>query len=427
MKIPATDQTTKNTLQSRLRPVTSELAPAIAVAGLLLIWIQALLIALVKMPASPRDPDYIAPWLLLSMFWQGILIFAVGTAYRIQEKTDGVHEKLERIRFKRDVKIFLVLLFILLVLFIASRVRAQADPLLQSIGPDVALLPPLSAALPFTSPETPADLAAKAPPGVPPISGAPTSDSSLPPPIGAAPACNSSACLQAAINAGDVLLPQGDYTAANIYVPSNRSIAGTSNLVTIRVPFGARGLVLRGTTNSSIRNLTFIGVGNAFRAVYSYASEFGSPIELNTGANHNIIDGNRFQGCIGDTCIILYGGTRQADEVNYNRVTNNTGTACGLYLVAVDNGNFNLVKGNWANDCSIGAENDLCGQTSTGNQFVGNVLKSINGIGWNPPGADHKPFITGGSAACPGAYHNIVSGNTLGAGVKTFACAGCTS
>jgi hypothetical protein len=324
--------------------------------------------------------------------------------------------------------LFVAWLLVWPAIIIGPCASVHAQDLSQSIGPDVALLPDLAHALPFTSPETPAVQAAKAPVGVAIApGGAPSADATLPPPTGSAPACNSSACLQAAINAGDVLLPQGEYTAANIYVPSNRSIAGSSNLVTIRVPFGARGFILRGSTNSSVRNLTFVGAGDPFYAVYSYASEFGSPIELNSGANHNVIDGNRFQGCVGDTCIILYGGRGQADEVNYNRVTNNTGIGCGLYLVAVDNGNYNLIRGNEAKDCSIGAENDLCGQTSTGNQFIDNVVENVNGGGWHHYDARHPSvFLTGGAAACPSAYHNIVSGNRLGPGVTTYACAGCS-
>jgi hypothetical protein len=222
------------------------------------------------------------------------------------------------------------------------------------------------------------------------------------------------------------VLQQGTYTINGVNVTSGRHIAGADNLVTIKIPFNGRGFILDGTSNASISNLTFVGSNSFPRAGYSYAAEFEMPIELRNGATHNLIAGNRFQGCQGDVCVMLYDRT---GRTNYNTISGNTFTACGLYAVAIDGGNYNVVQGNWANDCAIGSELDAdstCNLGSAGNQFINNHLQSINGIGWNPPGADHKPFLTGGQAACAGAYHNIVRGNVLEPGVKTFACSGCT-
>jgi parallel beta-helix repeat protein len=397
-----------------IKTIRAETGTLIFFGAAIFTWYMFFYLMMMDPNVTPLERILVGHILAMMMAWTLMVLVGVFAVVRIGQRIRGAYQdKPVNLRRNAIILVFLLLLLALLF-FLTPRAHAQDDPLQQSIGPDVALLPPFAAALPFVSPETPPILASKAPVGVPDL----PADTNLPPPAGSAPACNSSVCIQAALNAGNVLLPQGDYTAANVHVPSNRSIAGVNNLVTVQVPFAVKGFILSGTTNSSIRNLTFVGAGNPIRAVYGGAGvpEFASLIELNGGANHNLITGNRFQGSTADAAILLYGAAVQ-DADNYNTISGNTFTGCGLYAVAVVSGNNNLIKGNDLTDCSLGAEQDAgCRQTNTGNQFVDNVMRRINGMGWS----DRQPFLTGGAAtACH--YANIVEGNQLDAGIKIFA------
>jgi hypothetical protein len=230
-------------------------------------------------------------------------------------------------------------------------------------------------------------LAAQAPVGTPPIISAPVI-----PPGALSPSCpndgvtDASACIQTAVNAGDVVLPQGTYFVHGVIVPTARHIAGVNNLVTLKDPLVTRnpndsGLILEHASGVVISNLTFVGAGDPImpRATYAISGEFVFPVELRGGSHDNIIIGNRFQGCSGDACIELY-GSGLADANNHNGITGNSFTSCLSYAVAIVDGNDNYVGKNWLTDCSLGSEMDAgCAQTNAGNQYVDNVMKNVNG------------------------------------------------
>jgi hypothetical protein len=409
-------------------PAITEFPTGIVVVFLLLVWISTVIYALPKLAGTDLTTvDVAVAALFISSIWQGLLIYALCAAYRIKEKTEGTHKELERKRFKRDVKIFLVLLFLLLLLFIASRVRAQDDPLLQSVGPDVALLPDLAHALPFISPETPAVLATKAPVGTPPVGTSP-----IPPPTDAiSPSCprapaDATPCIQAALNAGDVVLPEGTYLAHGLWLRSGRYFGGASNLATLHNPLVTRNstdstLMMSGVRNAVVTNLTFVNAGDPVKPIgqLHIAGEFTSAIDMQGGSSNNRIVANRFGACQGDTCIVLYGG-QQSDADNSNVIAGNTFTACSSYAVAIVDGNNNYVGGNWLKDCSLGSEADAtCSQTNSGNQYVRNTIQNVNGVslylGNQVFSATEMtaPMITGGAASygC-NHYTNIVANNT---------------
>jgi hypothetical protein len=103
-----------------------------------------------------------------------------------------------------------------------------------------ALFGPLPVSVPTAPPLSPTEvqnLAAKAPVGAPPVAAVP-----VPPPAGAlTPVCpndgatDASSCIQAAVNQGSVVLPQGTYLAHGIRLPATATSAGpaTSSLCTI--------------------------------------------------------------------------------------------------------------------------------------------------------------------------------------------------
>jgi hypothetical protein len=150
------------------------------------------------------------------------------------------------------------------------------------------------------------------------------------------------------------------------------------------------------------------------------SGEFSSAIDMQNGSNHNTIQGNRFQGCQGDTCIVLYGGHR-FDADNNNVITGNTFSSCTSYALAIVDGNDNYFAKNWLRDCSLGSEMDAgCTQTNAGNQYVDNVMQNVNGVALYLGGQQFSPtqrtapMITGGATlyGC-GHYNNTVVNNSF--------------
>jgi hypothetical protein len=141
-------------------------------------------------------------------------------------------------------------------------------------------------------------------------------------------------------------------------------------------------IMLDHTSNSTITNLTFVGGGDPItpNGKLNPSGEFSSAIDLQNGSNHNTIQDNRFQGCQGDTCIVLSGG-HLFDADNNNIITGNTFSSCTRYALAIVDGNDNYFGKNWLRDCSLGSEMDAgCTQTNAGNQYVDNVMQNVNGV-----------------------------------------------
>jgi hypothetical protein len=176
------------------------------------------------------------------------------------------------------------------------------------------------------------------------------------------------------------------------------------------------------TSNSTITNLTFVNAGDPIKATgqLHIAGEFTSAIDMQNGSSSNHIVANRFEGCQGDTCIVLYGG-HLPDADNSNVIAGNTFAACSSYAVAIVDGNDNYVGKNWLRDCSLGSEMDQgCAQTNSGNQYVDNTIQNVNGVSLYlgdqvfSPTEMTAPMITGGAAlyGC-GHYYNTVANNAF--------------
>jgi hypothetical protein len=302
--------------------------------------------------------------------------------------------------------------------------RAHADDLLQSIGPDVAL-PPLSAALPFTSPEDPLTLAAKAPVGVP--ANDPSTSGNAPSLIGAgaySPPCpndgvtNASACLQAALKSHlNILLAHGTYLVTHaIYVPTGHNIQCADNLTSIHNPRTEGGLeastfIFDRVDSGSLSNCLLQGSNNALQPTYSRAMEFIIPVLIRNRSGGVTIANNRFQGCPGDACIEVYGapGVQPNHDI---RISGNTCIGSGLYCVALVSSLHTQVINNWATDASIGAKADAAvGQINVLNIFDANTVQRVNGAG--DKALNPNVFLTGGAAAGADYSTNFVRNTTL--------------
>jgi hypothetical protein len=308
-----------------------------------------------------------------------------------------------------------------LLLFLMS-MRAYAGDLLQSIGPDVALLPSLSA-LSFTSPADPSILAVKARVGVP--TNDPTTSDSVPYLAGTySPACpndgviNASACLQAAVNAArNILIPHGTYLVTRaIHVPTGRNILCADNLTSIHNPRIEGGLeastfIFDNVDSGSLSNCLLQGSNDPLQPTYSRAMEFITMVLIRNRSSSVTIDNNRFQGCQGDACIEVYGapGIQPNHDI---RISGNTCIGSGLYCIALVSSLHTQVIKNWATDASIGAGADVSvGQINALNIFDDNTVQRVNGAGdkvLNP-----NVFLTGGTAAGADYSTNFVRNTTL--------------
>jgi hypothetical protein len=303
---------------------------------------------------------------------------------------------------------------------LVSTAYAQ-DDLSQSIGPDVALLPPSSAALPFTSPETAFVLAQQAPVGSAPVAAPPIGKVPVPQgvPNGVPISCgggDGSSCLQAAVNSNTDIVITSSLVAHGVHVPSGRNIQCSNNLVEIHNPIWTGGandstLIYDNTSGGSLRNCLLSGANSVVAPRYSRSGEFVFLV-LTHNANNLVIQGNRLQGCAGDACIELSpGGAPPSRNIT---ITGNNCNGSGLYCVAVVSGLNIQITNNYATDASIGFEQDgPTGQYAAG-LIQGNTVKCTNG----PTSAGDKAlnpncFLTGGAAAGGNYSQVVVKGNTL--------------
>ena len=269
--------------------------------------------------------------------------------------------------------------------------------------------------------QTPEQIAALAPVGVGPAVEVPPLRNPIIPDCPQAPV-DASACLQAAINAGDVQIPTGSYIVHGVHVPGDRRIAGATNLVTLKNPLtaGSRGhtdstLILNHATNSVISNLTFAGSNDPItpNANSVYSAEFVFEISVDNGSNNNIIANNRFQAVPGDAAIELYGANVGQCDQN-NQIVHNSFVSSASYGVALVCAVDNEIHANWFKDSSVGAEMDAPSwagvQANYGNKITGNVIENVNGQPNFLFGATgrHHPFVTGGAA-----FHGVHYGNTV--------------
>lgn len=237
--------------------------------------------------------------------------------------------------------------------------------------------------------------------------------------------CNGSTndfyAFQAAINAGDVLVPAGkvcvingalNVTTSNKHIECGegtvlRQTVLTGSMIVYQTPGSGR------ISGDSIVNCTFIGTGTvpATTDWNNSAKHWNIPILARDRVDNMLLAGNTFDRFFGQamfqTVGTIDGGT--GDQVVYNTFKN-----CGYYGVAFVAHTNGLIAHNTATDCAIGVENDNVQppQNTGGNILEYNTLTCVYGYGAPDIGA--CTTLSGGATINGQDYStNIVRNNAV--------------
>lgn len=225
------------------------------------------------------------------------------------------------------------------------------------------------------------------------------------------------AAFQAAVNAGDVLVPAGTCIindTVQISV-SDRHIECAPGAVLKQTSSTANHVFNYGTgsqtlTGDSIVNCTFVGANTSPPKFYSTPDPRGYniPVQTQDHVSNFFLAGNTFSNFWGQSMFQTYGSVDggSGDIVEYNTFKN-----CGYYgpvFVAHTNG---YIGHNTLVDCATGIENDNTAQHSGGNIIEYNTLTVVTGYG--APDMHASAMLTGGVAGGANYSGNIVRNNSV--------------
>lgn len=229
---------------------------------------------------------------------------------------------------------------------------------------------------------------------------------------------DNTAAFTAALNAGDLLIPDGTYVVkGTIRIPSGRSVQCAS-LSTVKIinpvvtTSGNQATFQFWTQGGSLSNCRISGA-DAFNvngsAVFDVNSQYNflvAIVDYYGGPVGNVkISNNIFENCHGNSCISVYGGTTSASN---NLITQNTFRNCGHLSVTIDGGTNNTVSYNHLTDCSLAVQNDTVAQPNFNNILEKNYLTVTHGTGRGT-----AAYLTGGNSGNFDYSSNIVRNNTL--------------
>jgi polygalacturonase len=207
------------------------------------------------------------------------------------------------------------------------------------------------------------------------------------------------AAFQAAINAGDILIPAATYViAGSVSVPDYRNIQCQSGAVLVNTTHAAQGNAIfqwKGTGHGSLVGCTLWGTNTTQPPLFNASEQFNFLVFISStgaaSASDILIEGNTFKASWGNSAVELYGSDLTGPVQNVV-ITHNEFDNCGYYGVALVSAANTYVGFNRAVDCSMGQEPDDMGQTLTGNTFEHNYLKRVYGTGYT----NIPMFLTGG-------------------------------
>jgi hypothetical protein len=242
-------------------------------------------------------------------------------------------------------------------------------------------------------------------------------------------ATDDTAAFQAAVNAGDVLVPAGTCVINGTVAVrvSNKHIQCEGTILKRTTGYKYNMFLIGNEaynstvyTNDSIVNCNFVGANSVAPAFFDKdARHYDIPVETYGIVNNFFLAGNSFKQFFGQSMFQTYSPT---DAGSGDVIVHNTFTSCGYYgpvFVAHRNG---YIGHNVLIDCALGVENDDPGQMSGGNIIEYNQITAVHGYGAPDMGA--AVLLTGGTAGGANYSTNIVRYNKVtGAGsasVKTL-------
>jgi hypothetical protein len=226
-----------------------------------------------------------------------------------------------------------------------------------------------------------------------------------------------SKAFQAAIDAGDVLVPAGtciidktvEITVSHRHLEcaSGATLAQT-NAYAGRM-FSVQSKTGEALYGNSIANCTFIGANSDVpQYIDEDARHWNIAIQTNDKVNGFVLVGNRFSRFYGQATFQTYGAIDggHGDVIAYNEFK-----SCGYYgpvFVAHRDG---YMGHNVLTDCAIGVENDNAGQMTGGNVIEYNTVTAVHGYG--APDMHASALLTGGAAGDADYSGNIVRYNLV--------------
>lgn len=228
-----------------------------------------------------------------------------------------------------------------------------------------------------------------------------------------------SAAFQAAINAGDVLVPAKTCVinaTVNITV-SNRHIqcaaggtllqtnANAGRIFNVYSPSGGT------LTGDSIVNCIFSGsntVAPQFYDTNNDPRQYNIPVQTQDFVSNFFLAGNTFKQFFGQSMFQTYGAVNggSGDIIEFN-----TFQSCGYYGPVFDAHTNGYIGHNTIIDCAVGVENDNASQTTGGNVIEDNTVTTVYGYG--APDMGNGAMLTGGVAGGANYATNIVRGNSV--------------
>ncbi|MBV8055295.1 MAG: hypothetical protein JO071_08665 [Deltaproteobacteria bacterium] len=242
---------------------------------------------------------------------------------------------------------------------------------------------------------------------------------------------DSTAAFQAAINAGDVLVPAGTYLInGNVWVPNNRNIQcqnGAVLLTTLKTPTEGGILDYYNTGWGSVVGCTFRGTNTTIPAVED-DTQARMLIDMSS-AQHVQLIGDTFEYAWGDSAVHMTYAASALSGSSSNTVEFCTFRNNALYGLAIVSGANNLIAYDQFLDSSVGSEsNQPTGYQNAGNVFTQLNITQINGNGYEyiflsggayPVGSDYsgntvvsnyvsgaKIVVTDGNSVTPASYIN---------------------
>ncbi len=197
------------------------------------------------------------------------------------------------------------------------------------------------------------------------------------------------AAFQAAVNAGDVLVGPATYLInGTITMPSYRQIQCQSGALlysTVHNTSATSIISFNSTSYSSIIGCAFASTNNSTPPDFISGQESNYAI-LVSGGGHNIFVGDTFSSTWADAALDITGGS------SYNVVEYCDFESNAMYGLVLVNTTSNRVMFNRMVDSSLGNQATALTQINTGNAIAHNLVRKVNGNGYN------NVFLTGGEA-----------------------------
>jgi Pectate lyase superfamily protein len=202
-------------------------------------------------------------------------------------------------------------------------------------------------------------------------------------------ATDDTAAFQAAINAGDVIVPPALYLInGTVSVPNYRNIQcqpGSVLYTTNHNSTGSAILSLNQTSYSSVIDCTFTGTNTSIPPGYDPGADANYGL-LVSGGGRNLFIGDSFENFWATAAMKVTGGSAR-NVIQYSEFDSNA--SFGLLLA---NTTGNKVIFSKFTDSSLGNQADSSSDTNSGNLIEHNLIQGLNGNGVG------NVYLTGGTS-----------------------------